>query len=562
MMATQKERGAYFTPPSLSEFLTGWAVEDANSRVLDPGAGDGEFLQRAVLRLMELGVEGAQATRQVTGVEIEAHNAKSAQESLSRIARDGSPTILTANVFDVCPEAAKPPAIGFTHSLPLFDAVIGNPPYVRYHLFKGEDRKKALLRAKMLGVELPGLSSLWAPYIVHAISFLKKDGRLAVVLPAELLTVDYGQQVRDHLLKSFERVSVVAFEERVFPDVLEDVVLLRGERASEEGGLEIIRIGSDHDLREGAEPVGRRLVPKSDAMGEKWTRFLLPEDIDATYQQIAVRPEVDRLGNFATVDIGVVTGNNGYFILDQDEAERYEIDEDYLVPVVRSARTLSGLRFALEDLANLRAGDGKCLLLNCQASDDEALDQGLRSYLQEGVDRGVPTSYKSKARTPWYAIPSIYNPDAFLSYMSSTSPKFVVNEADATCTNTIHRVRFNSSESPSHVAFATSWYNTLTLLSCEIVGRSYGGGVLKHETKEAESILTIPPQDGLVSQLTAVSGKVDTLLRGGEYEDAVEVVDEILLEGHLGLSPRAIGRLRDGLLSLRSRRFSRMRKGT
>ncbi len=48
-------------------------------------------------------------------------------------------------------------------------------------------------------------------------------------LPAELLTVNYAAPVRRFLMKRFARVRLVLFEERVFPGVLEEVVLLLAE---------------------------------------------------------------------------------------------------------------------------------------------------------------------------------------------------------------------------------------------------------------------------------------------------------------------------------------------
>ncbi len=65
--------------------------------------------------------------------------------------------------------------------------------------------------------------------MVHATSFLRTGGRLALVLPAELLSVNYAAPVRRFLLDHFAEVRVVLFEERVFPGVIEEVVLLLAE---------------------------------------------------------------------------------------------------------------------------------------------------------------------------------------------------------------------------------------------------------------------------------------------------------------------------------------------
>src|SRR3989337_2364013 len=68
--------------------------------------------------------------------------------------------------------------------------------------------------------------------------------------------------------------------------------------------------------------------------------------------------------------------------------------------------------------------------------------------------------------------------------------------------------------------------SSLTLLSAEIEGRAYGGGVLKLETKEAERVLVprfIDPAR-LIDQLP----EVDRLIRRGEIDLAAISADRIL----------------------------------
>jgi hypothetical protein len=57
-------------------------------------------------------------------------------------------------------------------------------------------------------------------------------------------------------------------------------------------------------------------------------------------------------------------------------------------------------------------------------------------------------------------------------------------------TNTLHGVTV--AEGVSAKALAVGFYNSLTMLSAELLARSYGGGVLKLEPTEAEALL-IPP---------------------------------------------------------------------
>src|SRR5207245_11524614 len=110
-------------------------------------------------------------------------------------------------------------------SLRPFDAVVGNPPFVRYQDHSGEARRVSAQAALRQGVRLSGLASSWASLLIHSSSFVAAEGRLAMVLPAELLSVGYAEPVRQWLRRRFAAVKLVFFERRQF-SALENVVLL------------------------------------------------------------------------------------------------------------------------------------------------------------------------------------------------------------------------------------------------------------------------------------------------------------------------------------------------
>jgi hypothetical protein len=103
----------------------------------------------------------------------------------------------------------------------------------------------------------------------------------------------------------------------------------------------------------------------------------------------------------------------------------------------------------------------------------------------------------------------------------------------------------------------------VTLLSCERTGRSYGGGVLKLEPREADRIL-LPSLDLIARHrraLARLAPQVDAALRtGGEalLNDAVAAIDSLLLGDEIG--SREACRLRSELLARRRAR-ARPRRG-
>ena len=119
------------------------------------------------------------------------------------------------------------------------------------------------------------------------------------------------------------------------------------------------------------------------------------------------------------------------------------------------------------------------------------------------------------------------------------------------------RTRFTASR-PAYVnsqALAAGFYNSLTLLSAELVGRCYGGGVLKLEPTEAEALLLPPIPDSAGDHLP----EVDELLRAGNLAAVLDHMDRLLLVDGLGLTSRQVDALRSGAERLRGRRRTRGR---
>ncbi len=188
----RKARGAFFTPPVLANFLARWAIHgNPTARVLDPACGEGVFLLAAACRLRELGAVEEKLDDQVHGVDL--HQASLAETSRLLEEEGLDANLVPANFFELVP-----PSELFSSFGP-FDAVVGNPPFVRYQQHNGEARRVSALAALRQGVRLSGLASSWAALLVHAAAFLEPEGRLAMVLPAELLTVGYAEPIRQWL---------------------------------------------------------------------------------------------------------------------------------------------------------------------------------------------------------------------------------------------------------------------------------------------------------------------------------------------------------------------------
>jgi adenine-specific DNA-methyltransferase len=260
--ALRKARGAFFTPEPLARYVTEWAVRSVADKVLEPSCGEAAFLLSAVGRLAALhDAEADPTTPHLDGLELHDASASAARDLLRAAGVEAD--VRVGDFFTFEPTG-------------IYDAVIGNPPYVRYQEFVGECRARSREAAPRAGVPMSNLASSWAAFTVHAALFLRKGGRLGLVLPAELLTVNYAAPVRRFLLELFASVDLVLFEERVFSEVLEEVVLLLAE-GYDEGPTDHFRVFQPRDADGLAgTPVVRSWKP--DDLGAKWTPSLLSRE--------------------------------------------------------------------------------------------------------------------------------------------------------------------------------------------------------------------------------------------------------------------------------------------
>lgn len=452
----RKARGAFYTPTPIAEFLVEWAVGPQTQRVLEPSAGDGVFLEAAARRIVEVSPAG-----QIVGVELIAAEADVARERTRAVGVD--PWIVVEDFFDLDVDG-----------LGTFDAVIGNPPWIRYHGFVGAQRESAQRRSLEMGVTMTGLASSWAPYVVHSVSFLKPGGRLAMVLPAELLQVDYAAEVRRFLTSRFRSIRLIAFDGHVFGEAQVDAVLLL---ASDDGpvGLHFDRVASLADV------AGR--APTAVTGSDRWASSVGSTEATELLADLEEAGRLVRLSALGTVDIGVVTGFNDYFVVSESEAEAFSLPAASLQWIVTRSNQLSDGVVTDAHLREWRLAGRKVWLLALGREDPD----GAKHYLKEGTRMGVPNRYKCRMRTPWYAVPIKSPPDLFLSYMAHETPRLAWNQARALSTNLIHGVYLYDSSTAA--AIAADWTNPATALSAELEGRTYGGGILKLETKEAERVL-------------------------------------------------------------------------
>jgi adenine-specific DNA-methyltransferase len=529
----RKARGAFFTPPAVADFITNWAVSSAEDDIIEPSCGEAVFLHQI----------GKGHRGRVVGVEIHSASAREAQRTLR--AEDIHADIHVRDFF-------------LHDEFGSYDAAVGNPPYVRYQDWSGEVRAKSREAALRAGVTLSALASSWAAFTVHSALHLRNGGRLGLVLPAELLTVNYAGPVRRFLMNHFSTVTLVLFEQRVFPGVDVEAVLLLadGYDSDGKGGTDRMHL---HQVRDAAGlqelSVARTWHPPS--RDGKWSAGMLSSDGLAAYARATNHKGFGLLEDWGSTTLGMVTGNNKFFGLAPAKVDELGLEpSDVVLLSPPGSRHLRGLSLTRAALTTLGDYDQATFLFRPDGEPSTAAQR----YIQSGEDLDVHEAYKCRVRTPWWRVPYLRPADLFLTYMNADTPRLTTNRARAHHVNSVHGVYLHA----EHRALGMNLLpiaslNSVTLLGAETVGRAYGGGMLKIEPREADHLPL--PRPAYVEQhreaLVALRPKVSAALRGGRLLDAVALVDEVLLVDGLGIGRRPLSAIRRDHADLTARRVAR-----
>lgn len=537
----RKARGAFFTPLEVATYICEWAIRSPRDRIYEPSCGEADFLLAAGHRLRALGARRVEADS-LQGAEL---HASSAADALTQLQADGMGAgISVGDFFDL--ELAERS----------FDAVIGNPPYVRYQSFRGEARAKAQRAALQAGVRLSGLSSSWAAFTVHSAQLVKPEGRLGLVLPAELLSTNYAGPIRQFLARRFASVRLIMFDERVFPGVLAEIVLLLAEGR---GPADCIRVSQARNLGALGDPPVTHWRPTQPQA--KWTPALLATEVADAYAAMLKTDVFTQLETWGSTDLGMVTGNNRYFCLSAREASDLGLRENELLRISPpGSRHLRGLTFTSRAWRDLAGQGGRVYLFAPQQNLEAMPSDAAAAYIAEGERACVHRAYKCRVRAPWWQVPGVRTPDLFLTYMNYDTPRLVSNEAGAAHLNSVHGVTLAPDQRKlGRDLLPIGVLNTLTLLGAELVGRSYGGGLLKLEPREAD-LLPVPSQAVLADAgpvLRVLRPQLAKHLRNADLASAVMLVDRVLLVEHLGLKRadvRGLQRARETLFGRRRTR--------
>lgn len=538
VVAPDKLRGGFYTPSGLVQHCLSRIASlngHATATILEPTVGDGAFL-RALLN-------GSVTVDKFVGIELVEEEARKCVAIASEAPFES--TIVATNFLDwVLSSSAT------DH----FDVAVGNPPFVRYQFIGDNETRSIEKLGTRLGVSFRGVSNLWIPILLGALSRLKPGGTMAFVVPAELLTGISAGVVRGWLIQNFEALRVDLFPPGSFPEVLQEVIVLSGRR--------LRKPSTDPKQIEFVEhSAGQQLFWQHcvGATEQNWTKYLLTQRQLETVAQARLTPGVMMLGDIARFEVSIVTGANAYFSVSTLDVAHSDLAE-WAIPLLPRIRNAPGLVYSNGDHKLLADGVTKAWFLDFSDARRDPQEEPLASaYLRNGESMGLHLRYKTSIRTPWYRVPSVSSGRLMLSKRSHTFPRMVLNEAGVVTTDTIYRGDVLPMYGERERDVVTNFHNSLTLLDAELEGRSFGGGVLELVPSEVAR-LSLP----FGTSSPHLLGQLDSCYRstsaGLVTEDTViEITNSHLADTHPGLTARVLEDIEIIRRELQARRLSRNR---
>jgi type I restriction-modification system DNA methylase subunit len=600
----RKALGQFYTHPDIAEAICNWAIQPNSEqipRVLDPASGSGTFTVESYHRIKQTNPTAThqQIIDNLVAVDINRFPLHLTSLNLSsRNIQKKTSELHTFNdsFFNLSPRDKRiPQRDDCGDELGTFDAAVANPPYIRQedlypdkehfrsHLkdYSGNDSKVYYSGKKRLSSK----SDAYVYFITHAIEFLREGGRLGFIIPTKWLITKYGESLQEFLYDQTKVHAVVGFSDRAFT-ALVDTVLLFVEKCEQndrrqETVTDFIRLKdqlSPDDLSsiagyQRSVPEGKLFdidvsdeyrvvsVPQSHLEqrgGQKLGYYLYGP---SPFIPLVNSKKMQRLDKFADVAFGNKTGNNGFFLLDDQDISQWNINKRFLQPAIRSIRNMESLtltstdQYFLDFEEYVKRVESQRSGLRSNTDLAEEVKSELRSdgyedtlrYIEHGEDEGVPDGRTvSEQNTPWFNLGNILVPEVLHPVFYNERVFTVDNVGRFAPTNAIQCIDINKHEEVVQYILNSTVYKIML----ELWGRHEGGGALQLLTYEVSSVPIPNPELMNESQKEQIKTAGKNMVSGDK--DARSDLDRVLLDFlELDMSVEELQAAHKGMVSQR-----------
>jgi adenine-specific DNA-methyltransferase len=366
-----------------------------------------------------------------------------------------------------------------------YDGIICNPPYFKFHDY---DNKNILKEIETnLKCKLNGFTNLYTLFLLKSIHQLSKNGRCAYIIPSEFLNSDYGKLVKTYLIKSktLRHIIVIDFEENVFDDALTTASIIFCSNDNLTDKVQFSNIQSLQDLSKIDEIINK--YPNLSETEQTYSFSELNPEIKwkAYYQkQNSIKfKNLVPFSTYAKVVRGIATGSNEYFTFNLSKAKEFNIDEQYLLPCICSAKDAKTSFFTKQDFEELKKSNKFVFLFNAQNSTEESVEK----YIQKGENEEINKRFLTASRTPWFSLENRKPAPIWVSVFNRSGLRFIRNEANISNLTSYHCIYPKQTSLFSEINIDLLFAYLLTDTARQIFddnSRQYGNGLQKFEPND------------------------------------------------------------------------------
>jgi type I restriction-modification system DNA methylase subunit len=640
--------GQFYTPPPIAELIVKWAVRSPEDVILDPAVGSGTFPVKAYQRLIGLKAEEHKKSGEpidsgaihkeilsqlytddinpfpahLTSMNLAMRNVQFPTSEMNIIVEDFFNLRSRMEIF--APYVIKTPKAEIRRhiTIPTFDAVVANPPYTRGVEITDKTQKLinlsigGLLKKYKLSGGIGKETGIYVHFIMHAYGFLKKHGRLGMIVSNSWLQSGYGINFSNFLLDHFRVKAVIDFNQRLFsiPLVATCVLLLEKEDNPKERSKNktvFLYLNAEAKVEEILDaldnPEGWRakflinIVKQGELpRDQKWIKEFFDTDeieraiLDSPLAALTSAFFEPRYGSILGVSARGGTGADRFFYLSKQDVNKWDIPDAVLSPVLVRSRYSKSFTFTREDWNELKKAGKPCYAFMCHKPRN-SLPERVQAFIRWGettelvrvkADEEPKTAIQSMASMTrekdkkhffgWYDLGGILKAPIFASRRAQYHHRFVMSKnldlgVDDGFIAFVPKEKL--SELQLTIALA-SLNSDIGRFFVEIYGRSTGGGVIELDDKSGGQIPLLDCKKISDKQARALSEMFDELetetrqIGEAETQESLErlqpIIDDIdkKIAEILGLKEALVDRMREIVRFFFERRVSRTEKAS
>ena len=640
--------GQFYTPPPIAELIVKWAVRGPKDVILDPAVGSGTFPVKAYQRLMGLKTEQHRKSREqidsgavhkeilsqlyaddinpfpahLTSMNLAMRNVQYPTSEMNIIVEDffnlrSKMVVLTSHVVKT-PRGETRKHI----TIPAFDAIVANPPYTRGVEITDKTQRsinrsiEKLLKKYKLSGGIGKETGIYVYFMIHALSFLKKNGRIGMIVSNSWLQSGYGINFCNFLLDHFKVKAVIDFNQRLFrvPLIATCVLLLEKEENAKDRNKNkavFLYVNAESKVEEildaidNSEEWKTKFLSNTVKQGDlpkdqKWIKeFFDTEEIESAILDSPLTALTSalfepRYGNILGVTARGGTGADRFFYLSQQDVRKWGIPDSYLSPVLVRSRYSKSFTFTHADWKELKDAGKTCYAFVCHKPRN-SLPKKVSEFIQWGettelvrvkADEEPKTAIQSMASASrekdrkhffgWYDLGGVLKAPLFASRRAQYHHRFVMFEnsilaIDDGFITFIPKEELSETQLKSALASLNS---DIGRFFVEIYGRATGGGVIELDDKSAGKIPMLDcnkisdEQSKELSELfdkleseTRLIGEAETQESLARLQPTIDEIDLKIAE-ILGLKAALVERIREIVKFFCERRVARTEKAS